>query len=692
MIRIFPRLLKVSLWCCLAWQPVEQVTAQNRFATSDNQSGYVHWIDLYDANNTRIDPNQENPPPYDPGKTCGRCHDVEQIAHGWHFNALDSKVPAGRPGFPWVWRDPRTGTFLPLSYRDWAKSWNPDRLGMTRWEVAAHFGGYLPGAGVGSGPSLATSSMASTEQREVADDADQETEEQQFATDRTAITGPLPLDCMICHHRPGSGYSPFAWTEQIESQNFAYAPTAAAGIGTVTGNTSRLRDDFDPAADGAADRLPKVAYDLNRFRTDGKVFFDLVRKPSNDACYYCHTNMPAAAVGGQRWLHDEDVHLRAGMQCADCHRNGLDHHTVRGFAGERHAHGFSMAAFSCQGCHLGEVDGRRLEASNVGRLGAPRPLHRGLPPLHFEKLSCTACHSGPVTEQELDRQVNSMIHRLGEHVKRDGDELPGIVGGALLPLTSSSDSPLYPHRLLWPSYWAVMEKGTIQPLHPERAYELVRRALRVRRDFSEELAEVRLPLSQRREILGDSRAGVREEDWTDEERQQIRAAEAQLRKSQISERMVAALSAIEEAYPGQQAVYISGGQGFVRDGDTGLKKLDREQLGDAADPYKWPLAHNVRPARQALGADGCTDCHRADAPLFNMEVRPIAVLPDQQPAAVPIHRLQGIDRQLAERWNRLFGGRELFKVVGWGMFLATCGIFFAAVVWNLGSYWNRRAS
>ena len=36
-------------------------------------------------------------------------------------------------------------------------------------------------------------------------------------------------------------------------------------------------------------------------------------------------------------------------------------------------------------------------------------------------------------------------------------------------------------------------------------------------------------------------------------------------------------------------------------------------LAEAAAPYTWPMAHDVRPARQALGAKGCTDCHSPDS-------------------------------------------------------------------------------
>ncbi|RMF44812.1 MAG: hypothetical protein D6753_01635, partial [Planctomycetota bacterium] len=382
-----PQAIRNSLGLAVVVAVCAPAVAQTRYATSDNQSGYVHWIDLYDANNSRIDPSAENPPPYSPEKTCGRCHEYETIAHGWHFNAVFGNADKGRPGFPWIWSDPRTGTYLPLSYRRWRGSWDPDKIGISRWEMAAKIGPFTPGGGAGSseslaawveriaqagpGPTDAGEDEESTEQSSDGDgpadleiaapsEARDATREQSDPTqpaeqappatdlyrgvDRSHITGPLPIDCMICHRNRGNGYSPFVWTEQVQAQNFAYAPTAAMGLAVVTGNLSRLKDDFDPNAEGAADRLPKVQYDLDRFRSDGKVFFDLVRKPTNDACYYCHTNMPADAVNARRWAHDEDVHLRAGMQCVDCHRNGLGHHIVRGFPGEKHPAGQLAAA------------------------------------------------------------------------------------------------------------------------------------------------------------------------------------------------------------------------------------------------------------------------------------------------------------------------------------------------------------
>jgi hypothetical protein len=587
----------------------------------------------------------------------------------------------------------------------------PTYLGLSRWEVAAKLGGFMPGGGVGSSQNVARRSAVGTETDSVARRSAVGTELNDAGgadaaeRDRSAITGATPIDCLLCHNNQGSGYSPFVWTEQIESQNFAYAPTVALGLAEVNGSMARLKN-FDPTAADAASKLPKLTYNTNRFRSDGKVFIDLVRKPQNNACNYCHTNVPANSLTGSRWLHDEDVHVRAGMMCADCHRNGLDHHTVRGFEGERHVAGSLIASLSCQGCHLGSETGTADPLARAGRMGAPKPAHRGLPPLHFEKLSCTACHSGPQLEQQVSRQVNSIIHRLGEHVKRTGQEFPAILGPVNLPrdyqlveedrlasenAASDTHGKYTPHRLFWPSFWGTLSDGKVEPLNPEVAYDLVRKPLKVRKEFTEELREVSLSLAQRKELLGEARARVKDDERTPKEREKVQEAEEIVREAQIEERMQAALLAIEEEFRGKQAVYVTAGTGWVRDGDSKLKVLSSEELGLAAESYAWPLAHNVRPARQALGAEGCTQCHSDEADFFFAELKPVSLVPDQDVFPVEVHELQQADMARLKNWNQLFAGRSSFKIASLIALAATCLITLSVLAWNIGTYWQRKS-
>jgi hypothetical protein len=57
--------------------------------------------------------------------------------------------------------------------------------------------------------------------------------------------------------------------------------------------------------------------------------------------------------------------------------------------------------------------------------------------------------------------------------------------------------------------------------------------------------------------------------------------------------------------------YIAGGK-LHRLGAGKLRAEDHAQ----AQPYLWPIAHDVRPATQALGAKGCQDCHSTEAAIF----------------------------------------------------------------------------
>jgi hypothetical protein len=124
-----------------------------------------------------------------------------------------------------------------------------------------------------------------------------------------------------------------------------------------------------------------------------------------------HSDLPASGKKPEKWSQDEDVHLTAGLKCVDCHRNGLQHNIVRGYDREAAVSGNEMAAAtSCRGCHLGDENGRRPEG---GRLGAPVPEHKGIPTIHFDKLTCTACHSGPWPGDKTLLAKTSRAHRLG---------------------------------------------------------------------------------------------------------------------------------------------------------------------------------------------------------------------------------------------------------------------------------------
>lgn len=479
---------------------------------TDSRSPYVHRITLYDHDGKVIDPNAELAAPYSPHQTCGKCHDITQIQRGWHFNAFRDDVAHGRPGEPWIRVDGDEQQLI--SPRRWHGAVTPDGAGISRWHYAMEVGRHLPG-GV-----------------PIPDEAEND-------SDRWEQSGPMEIDCMRCHaadHR----YDAATWARQIEKQNFKWAPTAAYGLAAVFGDASKVEakpddgfdlSEFDPAASGdsAADQgvhLP-MKYDLSRFDAEGRVFFDITRRIPNRNCYQCHTRR-VVEPAEPAWHEDEDVHMRAGMLCVDCHRNGLDHNMVRGYEGEPRPEGETVAqTLTCAGCH------------NAGRLGSPVPTHNGLPPIHFEKLTCTACHSGPMPGEHAKMMQTSFNHALGIPSKdRKATDLPHIAG-----------------PILW---W-----GGEDRLAPNLVA-----------------------------LAGESR---------------------------------------------------------------------RTSHASVVEMYMWPIAHDVRPAAQSLGARGCFECHGSDAPVYFGSTAPGNVDTWSHTVAMSMYELRGEDRELINAWAMGFEGRTVFK-------------------------------
>ncbi len=382
----------------------------------------VHKIPLLDEEGQSIVPADPDAMPFSTRTTCGLCHDYGAISGGWHFNAADPKAAAGRPGEPWVLVDEATGTQIPLSSRDWPNLRKPGELGITPWKFTKLFGRNTPGGGI-SEPS---NTIADVEAR-------------------WDVSGKLEVNCLICH-TASPRQDMTEWTKQIARENFRWAATAASGMADVGGMASRVRDSWAPI-DGPNpdDRQyavpPSVRYGPQCFDSKRTVFFDLANRPTDNRCQHCHSVAP---VGAQRHAIAPDVHTAAGLKCVDCHNNNISHMIDRGLEG----------AHSCRGCHL-----------DANKFGAPRPLHKGLPPHHLEKLTCTVCHSGPGPDSDPAVVRTSRANRLGIYGKALWDTtLPHIVEPVFV---ENANGKIEPRRMMWPAFWAQVDGATVTPIAPE---------------------------------------------------------------------------------------------------------------------------------------------------------------------------------------------------------------------------------
>jgi hypothetical protein len=582
--------------CLLQAQPKAKAgtapQAPAKAKLGDNSAGSrgqpAHIIALRDPEGDTIQPGDRRAMPFSVSQTCGGdCHDVAAISRGWHFNAALPGVPAGRNGQPWMLVDRETATQIPLSYRTWPGTYRPRQLGISNREFAVHFGGRMPGG------------MASEDGDSEADRA------------RWGVSGSLEVNCLVCHDA-SPAYDPAEYAHQVGLENFRYAPAAASGLGLVTGSSRDMPDIFDyllpnSVEDSLQPKIPKVEYAPAQFLPSGKVAFDIVRDAKPSSCYYCHTNTDTELTGASRWKGHDDIHSARGIACNQCHRNGLDHMVTRGY--EKGA----AVSLTCEGCH-----------TEGNAMGAPHPGHEGIPPIHFAKITCTACHSGPLPETNTRQLKNGMTHGLGEfNVNKAAQALPHLYYPVF---ARQEDGKLAPNRLVWPAFWGRLQKGSVVPLHPEQ----VKKALLK--------GKLSAPLS------ADGSWPNADEHWV--------------------EQVLHLLN--EDAAAQGPAVYIAGGKLHRLDSAGKLRTEDHAQ----AQPYLWPIAHDVRPASQALGAKGCQDCHATDSALFFGNVAVDSPLAAERVAWKMNRFEKNLDVDYQARLARTWRYRGMLKGIG----LAAAGL------------------
>ena len=550
-----------------------------------NRTTPVHLIALVDGDGIRIKSGDEQPQPFSLRRTCGRCHNYEKISGGWHFNAADPNVPAGRPGEPWVLVDSDTRTQIPISGRSWPSTFKPAEVGITPWPFLKYFSTHMPGGDYG----------------EIPDDKDME------AILKGQVAGSYEINCLTCHNADRSQDQSDA-ALQAFLQNYKWVPTGSCGFAEVKGAVASLSEFFDPELD----EIPiTVSYDKSRFNQANEVFIDIVRVPPANRCYFCHSTQDISRAGQLEWTRDEDVHLAAGMTCIDCHRHGLDHNITRGY--ETEASGSTnrpIATLSCKGCHM------------TGRLGAPVPKHPGIPLVHFEKLTCTACHSGNWPEKKTGLVKTARIHKLGLHDIHHVDlELPHIAAPVF---AKGQDGKIAPHKMLWPAFWGRMKDKTVVPLMPE-----------VVREAAVDVLELEVQSAET--VNG----------WRPLKLAQITKVLKLLREQQAEQ---------------GEAVYVCGGKLYrITEGD----KLEASEH-ELARPYCWAIAHDVRPAAQSLGVRSCGDCHSTDAPFFFGAVAIDSPVVTKRDSIKKMVDFQDIDAFYAWAFAFSFVFRPFLKVVALG--------------------------
>jgi len=364
----------------------------------------VHRLAPVDAEGDKICLSAANPEAISLSKTCGQCHDVDKIHGGSHFRTGigTNDAPVNCNYEPWFLVDEKAGSVQAFSLGGIPGVKTLSEIGLTYWQFTKNFARHFPGGGAGCD----TNAMAEVGRE----------------NSRWFVTGPLEPNCLACHQQDDD-YDSSEWVRQVMRENWRGAAIAASGLGYVGGMNERL--------DGAWDRLypenpddhlfkvpEKITYDRRMFDDRGRCIFR-VGKPRNERCLACHAASEATA--GHRDVAT-DVHIQRGMKCIDCHTSGMDHR---------------ISTKSCRECHTAP-----------GGAG-PRPVHAGFPLVHFEKLSCTVCHSGVTKGGKVAQVRTARANRIGVYGRAQwATDLPYIVEPVFM---KDANGVVHPCRMTWTS-------------------------------------------------------------------------------------------------------------------------------------------------------------------------------------------------------------------------------------------------
>ena len=674
MTKSYPRLPAAAIVCLLLLCHTShaQISGENNRKV-DSRSPFVHRININDERGLAINA-AETQRPYSPMATCSPCHPTVSISHGWHFNAVQNNVPAGRNGEPWIFSDATTRSNIPLSYRDWLGTRKPREAGLSAWDMTVLFGRHMPGGSFGSPPS-----------NEPAD-----------PKARWQFSGRLEIDCMICH-AAGTEYDPTERAIQVmRMENFKWAPSVALGLAHVSGSAKALglddeeEEEADPKKPKATPTL-RMSYDKSKFDAQNKVHFDVVRAVPDGKCYFCHTvnhvETPQTGAVTPGWLREGDVHVVNGLHCVDCHREDVLHKTTRGFEGEAALRNEpALASLTCAGCHMGTGEGG---VPLAGRLGSPIPEHKGLPPIHFERLSCTACHSGPWPDANPVAVQTSMAHVLGLDLpNRKPDTLPRIVEPVFL---KADDGKIYPHRVTWPNFWGRLNGDRVDLIPPKAVAAAAKGVLPPTKETDpaatqpltdEQILKTLAALEKvpaappQAPVQAAAAPGPATQPAATRPTTAPTTATAASAATAPTTMATTAASPPAPAVATGEAVYISGGKIYRRGGDGQLTNAEHP----AAAPYAWPLGHDVRPAGQSLGVRGCADCHSDDAPIYFAKLTPLGPVNPQTAAVKYQHELRHDDIGYMSAFAGSFQFRTMLKVMS---FAAAAVIAFVLLAYGV---------
>ncbi|MGB9623267.1 MAG: multiheme c-type cytochrome [Phycisphaerae bacterium] len=624
-----------------AWaaEPDPTTAVSGRAAEVSTSAGKAFGVcppfKLRDERGNIIDPvhGVNDKAPYSPKQTCGACHDYEKITRGYHFTQGKGEVPPKKMADRYLWvTSPGNygGNWCSPSplYRQLAPKTNTNArmIDMTSFDfVTATCGNCHPGGGPLEYDRHGNRYDTFMHEHGLTDGGDNGLDGDYYKA-RWEQTGVIEADCLLCHM---PAYDHKARNAQLANLNFRWAATEGAGLGRIKGKV-------------AANEHPEVTYDVAKFDAEGNLAVNYASEPRNETCLTCHAK-PGWKKRGAAFSGRTDVHMKAGLRCVDCHAAGSKAASEKIRGREEHQFGkgddpsgwvrndLDDTVRSCADCHL------------RGWNNAPRATHAWLPPLHMEKLSCQACHiparsvkSALVQASDVynhgpritpppkhiwtfyDQEMNYWNH-YGELELFTVHDQPTNISRPTLAVYKGKVYPVNRVHSMWVGY---EEKGKpgLNQLFMKDFFTM----------WKEHLADPKNRWPQLAVIADDNGDGAPEVNRSEEIDALLAACKAYLEKTKFP-------------LENRRLVWVSDDRAYYSSSES--RVLPREDY--EATPYAsvYKLSHDVAPAGAALGAGGCTDCHRIDSPFFDRAVLATAFDPvDAKPRWMPNYSVLGLSR------------------------------------------------
>jgi hypothetical protein len=657
----------ISLWAENQKEPEKKPVA----------SGVCPPFYMKDEGGNIIDPvHNINPDkPYSPKQTCGTkgCHDYNKITEGFHFTqGKGEKVPdlfakrynwVSSPGnYGGTWCSP-----APL-YRQLAskKNDNARMIDMTSFDfVTATCGNCHPGGGPLEYDREGNRYDEYMKKQGMKSGDDNGLDGDYFKA-RWIDTGVIEADCLLCHMPE---YIFKERNKQLANLNFKWAATAGSGFGNVDGSIK--------------DRKPvKVAYDKSKFDEEGKVIVHIAPEPRNETCLQCHKK-PDWKKRGAAFSVRTDVHMAAGLRCVDCHAAGSKAFDKRIRGKEVHQFGkgddpsgwvrndLDNSMRTCETCHI------------KGWRNAPIARHSWLPPFHMEKLSCQACHIPSRAVKSALVQASDVYNPAPritpppKHIWTFYDQEMNFWNHyGELDLFTAMDQPtdvtrptlirykgkIYPGNRVHSS-WVGFEEDGKKGLNQLFMKDFFQMWMQRQADPTKNYPELSL-------IKDDNNDGVIEVNRPEE----IDALLTSVKNF---------LGNISLPLEGKRLVWVSDSRAYYSSKES--RELPREEYEATAYASVYKFSHDVAPAKAALGAGGCIDCHRSGSPFFEGKVlKEIFTAQDGKPKWEPNYEILGI----ASPWIKLGIFREasakpfLYILTGLLIILAVVSILQQLAVKN----------